>query len=491
VCRTLLNVLLNALNRAPFHEEQGDASPSHVSRQSATATDEASRLNLVRIGVGLVLLHRYGSNAMALLYLPASHQQVAAVTFELISACLLTIGFVTPLAALGLFLFQQPADRVLLSWSLGSMVLQMVLLPMALLPAGARWSLDAYFKDSAFLRKLYGLWGTPSVERAAALRTMAFVSYGAVSLSAQQFHLTDPLWRIGLSQAYIFTNPYWSPHAASFRSFVDHWPGWALLASRAITAAMLFWEVFMLPLALSTRIGPMYVAAHGVLFFVLSAMFLDLAWLPYLELTLWALVFWVAPDLRISRATLRDDWRLAAATAVYVVGLTGAVVAFPWVHATNPVLMVSERLGALNADVFNYFDLRTNESYATVARIEADGTERLLPFNDIDGRRLGWHFSERTYYGISLPWRRVRIGHADQCWREDLDRRWVDQIVALDRGLGAPFDSRYAITFYAEPTPAPAIDRLGKNRGGPQIRCRVLFDPMHSQLTNGTAGREP
>ena len=147
-------------------------------------TDASARLNLVRIALGLILLHRYGSNAVALLYLPASRQQVVALAFELISACLLTIGLGTPLAALGLFLFQQAADRILLSWSLGSMVLQMVLLPMALLPAGTRWSVDACFNDSAFLRKLYGLWGNPSTERAAALRLMAFVSYGAVSLSA-------------------------------------------------------------------------------------------------------------------------------------------------------------------------------------------------------------------------------------------------------------------------------------------------------------------
>ena len=170
---------------------------------------------------------------------------------------------------------------MLLSWSLGSVVLQMVLLPMALLPAGTRWSVDACFNDSAFLRKLYGLWGTPSTERAAALRLMAFVSYGAVSLSASQFHLTDPFWRTGLSQAYIFTNPYFSPHAASIRSLIDHWPGPALFASQATTAAMLFWELLMLPLALSTRIGRMFVVAYGVLFFLLSAMYLNLAWLPY------------------------------------------------------------------------------------------------------------------------------------------------------------------------------------------------------------------
>jgi hypothetical protein len=446
------------------------------------ALDTLSRLNLVRIAVGLLLVHRYGSNAVALLYLPASDQQIAAVVFELSAACLLTLGLFTPVAAVALFLFQQPADRVLLSWSLGSMVLQMVLLPMALLPAGTRWSLDARFRDLAVFRTLYGLWGPPSAERLAALALMAFLSFGAVSLSALQFHLADPLWRTGMSQAFVFTNPYFSPRAASFRSFIEHWPVPALLASQATTAAMLFWEAFMVPLALTSRAGRYYVAGYGLSFFGLSAVCLNLAWLPSLELALWALVFWAAPPLRISKATLRNDWRLAAIAVLYVVGLGGAIMAFPWVKLTNPVPAITERLGALNTDVFNYVDLRTNESYATVARLDPDGTETLLPFNEADGRRSRWHFSERTYYGISLPWRRVRIGHADQCWNEALDRPWVDQVVALARGLGTPVDARYAITFYAEPTPPPAIDRLGTSRGGPVVRCRIVFDPVQNRV---------
>ena len=443
--------------------------------------DYLSRLNLVRIAVGLVLLHRYGSNAVALLYLPASDQQLAAVAFEVIAAGLLTIGLFTPAAALALFLFQQPADRILLSWSLGSMVLQMVLLPMAFLPAGTRWSIDAWCSGSALIRGLYRPWGTPSAGRAAALGLMAFLSFGAVSLSALQFHLADPLWRTGLSQAFVFTNPYFSPRAAGFRTFVDQAPGWALLASQATTAAMLLWEGFMMPLALTSRPGRLYVTAHGLLFFGLSAVYLNLAWLPALELTLWALVFWATPELRVTRATLQRDWRLAGLAVLYTVGFAGAVAAFPWVGATNPVPRLTERLGALNTDVFNYVDLRTNESYAAIVRVAADGRETLLPFNDVDGSRLSWHFSERTYYGISLPWRRVRIGHADECWSDALDRPWLDQVVALDRGLGGAVAAHYAITFYVDPTPAPAIEQLGTDRGGPRIRCRVLYDPAKHQ----------
>lgn len=439
------------------------------------------RLNLVRIALGLVLLHRYGSNAVALWLLPSSDLQLATVAWQLVCATLLTAGLVTPLAALALFLFQQPADRVLLSWSLGSMVLQMVLLPMALLPAGTRYALDVRLKDVAAIRALYSLWGTPTVARASALRLLSFVAFGAVSLSAVQFHLADPLWSTGLSQAYVFTNPYFSPYAAGVTAAIEEWPRLALLASQVSTAAMLFWEAFMVPVALTTRLGRRYVVLHGLIFFALSAMLLNLAWLPYFELTLWALVFWVGPDLRISGAALRHDWRLAAMVTLYAVGLTGAVLAFPWVHVTNPVPLVTERLGSLNTDVFNYVDLRTNESYATVSRLGADGGETPLPFNAADGRRLGWHFSERTYYGISLPWRRVRIGRADECWTDDLDRPWADQVVALDRGLGAPPGASYAMVFYVDPLPAATPGTLTGRRAEARRLCRVVYDPRTSE----------
>lgn len=440
------------------------------------------RLNVVRIVVGLVLIHRYGSNAVALLYLPASPEQVAAVTFELVGAGLLTIGLLTPIAAMALFLFQQQADRLLLSWSLGSMVLQMVLLPLAVLPAGTRWSLDARYRDRAMLRAIYALWGTPTEARAAALRLMAFVAYGVVSLSAVQFHLADPLWRSGLAQAYVFTNPYFSRYADVVQVAVERWPTVALAASMAATAAMLSWEAFMLPLALVSARGRRVVAGYGLLFFASSALFLHLAWLPYLELCLWALVFWVAPGVRLSTRALADDWRLAVVTVFCVIGLVGAVSAFPWIGADNPVPLISERFGAQNVDVFNHADLRANESYVTVARLGVDGTATPLPFNDRNGGRQRWHFAERTYYGISLPWRRVRIGHADECWSETIDRPWMDQLVALDRGTGAPRDARYVVTFYAEPLPTPPVGNLGVSRGRPRATCQVLVEPANVQV---------
>jgi hypothetical protein len=450
---------------------------------SRRTVDETARINLVRIGLGLVLLHRYGCNAHALLILPSTGEQIFTIGFELAAAFLLMVGLLTPIAALSLFLFQWDADHTLLSWSLSSMVVQMLLLVLTLLPAGTRLSVDAWLRRrSGVLRGLYAIWGPPTPERASTLRFMAFVSYAVVSLSAVQFHLSNPLWRSGLAQLCIFTNPYWSPSAAVFRGATEKWPEATLLASRLVTAAMLLWEALMLPLALSGRKGRAIVAGYGTIFFVTSAVLLQLGWLPYFEILLWALVFLAGPPLLFPRA-LPAEVRLRVGAAIYAVGVAGALIALPWIGGANRVRVISEHLGIGPTDVFNALDLRTNESYATIARIRPNGAETLLPFNAPDGKRLAWHDSERVYYGISLPWRRARIAHSDcDCWNETIDRRPVDELIEFDRRTGAPDDSRYALTFYAEHLPDAAQVQHGQFRLKATVRCRVLYDPAHAAI---------
>lgn len=447
-----------------------------------SSDDTIARINLVRIAVGLVLLHRYASNAFALYLLPSTTEQVLWVALQLTSAVLLAIGLATPLAAMLLLLVQQGADRALLSWSLGSITLQMVLMPLALLPAGTRYSLDARFWARAPVRALYRLWGDPTPDRAATLRLLALLSYGFIGVSAAQFHWRDPLWRTGVSQAFIFTNPYFSPNAATFQSVIDRWPVVAMLTSRGITLLMLVWEAGMLPLALLTTVGRRFVMVHGLLFFAFSAALLNLAWLPWLEMVLWALIFWAGPPVTLGMLRSGGDRRLAAALGIYAVGLAGASVALPIVGSANPVAHISARIGAQNVDVFNYLDLRTNESYTTVARLGPDGQEVLLPFNAADGRRLAWHFSERTYYGISLPWRRQRIGKRGLCWSDELDQPWMEQVVDLDRAFGAQRSARYRVRFYAESPRSVGVEPPGLTPSRTAETCQVVYDATSKTL---------
>jgi len=401
------------------------------------------RINLIRIAFGAVLLHRYGTNLWALAHLDTSPAQWLAIGFELSAALMLAVGFLAPLAALSLFLFQWHADQVLLSWSLSTMVVQMLCLVMAFLPAGTELSLDARLRWR-WVTAIYRVWGSPTESRANLLRLMALTAYAVASLSAAQFHLQDRLWRSGEAQVLVFTNPYFSAHADAFRWVVARLPGAASVGSLVATLAMLAWEVLMLPLALwGSRFGRLAVCGYGLAFFVSSALLLHLAWLPYFELLLWALVFW-GPPLKLQPP---EGNRAGIGVFVFVAGCLLAVADYPVAGSVNPLPVLSEHLGISPVNVFNRTDLRTNESYAVLYRLEG-GKETRLPLNDEKGGRLAWHASERIYYGVALMWRRERVGMGDRCWVEDIDRWRVETLVKFDRELGG--NGKYAVAFYSD-----------------------------------------
>jgi hypothetical protein len=421
------------------------------------------------------LFIRYTTNAVDVLPLATTHGEIVAIGTELAAAAALTIGLFAPLAALTLFIVQWRADQMLLSWSLASVVIQIMLLAFACLPVGTRLSIDGRFRQKLPWRFVYGFWGTPSVERATFLRWLAFLSYALVSLSAFEFHLRDHAWSSGVAQAYVFTNPYFSGVADSARRFALSSPNGVLAFSRAIGYAMLSWEALMLPLVAAGRIGRRIVVAYGVLFFLVSALTLHLLWLPYVELLLWTLIFWAGPPLSTASRLPRSDWRIALVALAYIAAAGGALASLPWPGFANPVPSLSKLIGVINVSVFNEQDLRTNESYATVTRLGPDETRSVVPLNGEHGDRLAWHRSERVFYGISLPWRRTRAGRASECWSEALDRRPVDDLVRLDRARGAPANATYEITFYADRLLDPYA------RGSIVFRametCRVGYDP--------------
>jgi hypothetical protein len=425
---------------------------------------------VVRIALGGVLLLRYGGNAWAVAHLQTPPSEVVAAAFELTASVLFLVGFMTPLAAFSLFLAQWRADETLHVFSLSTMTLQMSLVVMALLPAGTRLSIDALLLDRwRPLASLYALWGSPTGERARLLRLVAFIAYGASSLTAVRFHLADPLWRSGAAQVYVFTNPFFSRHADIVRGLAERWPGAALTVSKVMTVGMLSWEASMVPLALlGGRWGRRVVAGYGFAFFGMSALCLRLAWLSYLEMALWALVFWAGAPVRLPRLDAgRRTWIGAGVVALGVLGL------FP-VRGARFLVPIRQHLGVGPVDVFNRIDLSTNTSFATVSRIATDGGEILLPLNGPNGARLAWYGSDRIFYGLGLAWRRERIGHERDCWIDAIDRPRVDQLVEYDRELGAPAASLYAVRFFAGTAPEAERIRLA----APEVVCALAYGPQ-------------
>jgi predicted DCC family thiol-disulfide oxidoreductase YuxK len=260
---------------------------------------EITRLEIVRIATGLVLCHR---TLLTLLYMPwsaTSGLEWMTAGGVMVLAIAFTAGFFTPVAGLALFLVMQPFDRFLRTNTLGTDVLQMILLILAFVPAGTALSLDAVLRSrrgraGRILESLYARFGVPTIERISVLRFLALLSYGMLCIYSVLFHLTDPAWMQGYANALLLSSSYLSRHYEVFREVFTEFPGLGLRLAHATLIGMMLWEALLLPLVFLHRLTRALVVIWGILFFCVSLMLLQLGWLAYYEFIFWAALFWQA-----------------------------------------------------------------------------------------------------------------------------------------------------------------------------------------------------
>ena len=270
---------------------------------------EMVRLELARIACGLILAHR---TLYTILYLPpdATPAELFAAWSIFVAALSFAAGALTPAVGLFLVLLAHPADNVLRTTTLGSDVLQMLLLVLVFAPVGQALSLDAAWGERVpvwrdALRGLRRLFGPPSVARISLLRFLGLVSYGVVCLYSVFFHLTDPAWMEGYANALLLTSSYLSQHYGLFREWFAAYPVLGLRLAEAALYAMIAWELLLLPFVLIGAFTRNLVVLWGVLFFLVSTFVLQLGWLPYYEYVFWAVLFWQGAWLNASgRATI-------------------------------------------------------------------------------------------------------------------------------------------------------------------------------------------
>jgi len=257
------------------------------------------RIELLRIGVG-GLAAWSTSFEVATAALAGDPSQVGLQSAAFGLSLLLAVGLGTPVVALGFALvLNLLLDNLTRSSNLGSMVLAMNLIAFAFLPAGRAYSVDAWLVRRAgpvgtAWRRLFAMWGPFSLDRAALVTWLAFVSFAAISFHAALAHLGEVAWRSGAVNVWILlwpvSNPrFFSQIDALYREAPALYVGFARLSAWGA----LFWELSMLPLALLGPLTRAFVIAWGAIFFLVGALVLPLRMLGWYELVLWALVFWV------------------------------------------------------------------------------------------------------------------------------------------------------------------------------------------------------
>lgn len=277
--------------------------------RSDNLASEIVRLELARILCGLILAHR---TLFTILYLPpdATPAELFAAWSIFVAALSFAAGVLTPAVGLVLVLLAHPADNVLRTTTLGSDVLQMLLLVLVFAPVGQALSLDAAWGERVpvwrdALEALRRLFGPPSIARISVLRFLGLLSYGVVCLYSVFFHFTDPAWMEGYANALLLTSSYLSQHYALFREWFAAYPVIGLRLAEAALYAMIAWELLLLPFVLIGAFTRNLVVVWGVLFFLVSTFVLQLGWLPYYEYVFWAVLFWQGAWLNASgRATI-------------------------------------------------------------------------------------------------------------------------------------------------------------------------------------------
>ncbi len=393
------------------------------------ADREQSKVNAARIAVGLIMLYRTALIVAATYYYHPTDVTEAQITAKFLIGCGMlvllasyTVGFCTPLAGLILIAAYPYFDARLLTGTLGTNVASLCLIALLLLNAGGQYSVDGVFLRSkgrigSVWCGMFSMIGFPNATQATRIYFLFFAAYAVISVSALAYHVDDTFWRDGRTVGVMLTDAYLSRYYEVFRAWETATPTLYRLFSIACVAGQTIFQVAMLPL-IFVLWGRRFVVAWGMVFFFISAVCLQLSYLPYLELVLWALIF-----ARMG-ATEPESTNEKGQRRTVVVAYSGAMaIAFfvflaTWFapggrawsgNAWERPHRVLAWVGLDAPQVFNDADLRMGGRWPVIHRIDANGNRTLVPLNGEDGQRLVYHRSDLLYFGNSLRWRRRMI----------------------------------------------------------------------------------
>lgn len=445
---------------------------------------EQTKINVLRAILGALALWRTALVAYSsYYYYPANgwlgcpQEFWLALAALLLTTCL-TVGFLTPLAIIGLLLMYNHVDMVLSITTLGSNLFTLCLFFLLFTNAGSRFSIDALHLANAgsplhsLTQRCYSLIRFPTKEQLRTYYWLLFMSYGITSLGAVSLHVHDEYWRKGETVAMMMNNAFLCSLWQLSRSLSEKLPWLVSAFSVVACVGQVIFQLFMIPFVY-TRWGVWFVCLWGTAFALISFVLLQISYIPSTECVLWALVFcparvFAAMTRRTgdTSATARIGWQPPSFSGLVAGGTLAAFLAVVIVtvghHPTSGKLFrkaakyVGPRLYYLGLDVpdvFNRLDLSTDKYWYVMERHHKDGTVSRVPIAHEDGSRQYYHWFDTVYFSNLLPWRRMMGLHYGDprellipgkgCY--ELMRR----VVRFDRKLnGFGPDTQYVVKVY-------------------------------------------
>jgi hypothetical protein len=411
--------------------------------------NEQLKLNTLRIALGAIVFYRTLMNAYAsYFYYEPIHVLGLSLKIEFL-ACILvllplgcfTVGFFTPLMTLSILLSYTSLDYLLQTRTLGTNVFTLTLLLMFFCNAGSKLSIDSLLLANGspqlkrILEKLYGVVGFPSSKQVTVYYFGGLITYALTNLGALTFHLHDRLWLSGNTIRLVLTNSFWTSCYGLFKWLDQLAPNFLQAFSVLSVILQSAYQLLMIPLMFS-RIGLGFVVVWGGLFFIVSATCLQLSYLPYIEFTLWALLFaparWFSSAGKtMSKTPLLNEFPLAQQSNIMTAGVVvlatimGAlyILRFNGVERIPVLALAKEKtaniypwmyhLGYWVPDVLNEGDLAVANLWVRITRLSKNSSPDELQLDGDDGRRLGLYAYDVLYFGNHLLWRRAMASLTD------------------------------------------------------------------------------
>jgi predicted DCC family thiol-disulfide oxidoreductase YuxK len=267
---------------------------------------ELNKLGFIRILVGVVALARvvpivYGSYFYfydrALGVAPSATLIGIGIVALLL---LLTVGFLTPVALVALLQGYGAFDAANSTRTLGTQIFVLLLVLLLLTAAGSRRSIDGILMRNRgamgrMIERLYALPGRFTESALSVVYLLLFMAFAVISFGAMLVHAQDHYWMQGYTLQVLFASSYLSRVYPIIRELEAAAPDVLRALSVVGGIGQAAFQLFMLPL-IFTRLGGWFVVIWGLSFFLASVLFLELSYLPYMELWLWAALFVRVPS---------------------------------------------------------------------------------------------------------------------------------------------------------------------------------------------------
>ena len=248
--------------------------------------NELYKFSILRILLGFILLYK---NYLIFLYGFSN----ISLFVETVLAIFLIFGFLVQYVfIIEIFVMFHFIHGSIGLDTLGYDVASILIVMLFFTNSGLNNSIDSFLVNKTNLNSKLFLYFTfdNTEQNISMVKFIAIVSYGFLGIYSVIYHLNDPAWREGWVIPQLLASNYLSKYPDFFQEILNV----GLFYNFAVFSMflMILWEFFFTFYPLLNKYIQRYMILHGILFFSVSILVLQLGMLGYYEFLLWIGIFY-------------------------------------------------------------------------------------------------------------------------------------------------------------------------------------------------------